>query len=168
MSIPKRVTNFNLFVDGKGKAGLAEEVTMPDVVAATEEYQGGGMAAPIDILMGTLEKMDADFTMKGMDADTLKLFGVVEGNDVPLTFRGALHGEGGAVEPMVATMRGVITKVELGSLKVGENTTKFNMNVRYFKLELNGEVIYDIDVMTNTVIINGVDQTADIRSALGL
>jgi len=126
------------------------------------------MAAPIDILMGTLEKMDADFTMKGMDADTLKLFGVVEGNDVPLTFRGALHGEGGTVEPMVATMRGVITKVELGSLKVGENTTKFNMNVRYFKLELNGEVIYDIDVMTNTIIINGVDQTADIRSALGI
>jgi len=166
--IAERITQFNVFVDGVGKAGLCEELTLPKIVAATEEFQGGGMAAPIELLMGTLEKLDADFSLKGIDGATLKLFGIVEGGDVPLTFRGAIQAEGGTIKPMVVSMRGILKEIDLGAVKVGENTTKYSMNLRYFKLELDGEVIYDIDVMTNTVIINGNDQTADIRSALGM
>jgi len=165
--IPERVTNFSIFSDGKGKAGIGEEITLPKIVAATEEFHGAGMAAPIDLLMGSLEKMDSAFTIKGIDNDTMKLLNIVEGADVPLTMRGAINGEAGAIKAMVVNMRGVLKEVDMGTVKIGESSSKFSMNVRYFKLTIDGEVIYDIDVVSNTVIINGVDQTAEMRRALG-
>lgn len=166
--IPERVTQFNLFADGVGKAGIVEEVTLPKVVAATEEFQGGGMASPVDLLTGSLEKMDADFTIKGIDAQTLKMFGIAEGRDAPLTFRGAIQGEAGQTKAMTISMRGVLKEVDLGAIKVKENTTKYSVNLRYFKLTLDGEEIYDIDVVANRVVIAGVDQAEQVRAALGL
>lgn len=167
MSIPSRVTNFNIFVDGIGKAGMAEEIVLPKVVAATEEFQGGGMAAPIDLLMGSLEKLESQFTLKGIDAATLKLFGIVEGRDLPLTCRGAIQGEAGAISALTISMRGVLKEADLGTLKVKENNTKYTMNLRYFKLTIDADVIYDIDVVANRVVIAGIDQTAEMRRALG-
>lgn len=45
----KVLKNFSLFVDGRGYAGKAEEVTPPKLTIKTEEFRGGGMDAPIDI-----------------------------------------------------------------------------------------------------------------------
>lgn len=41
--IPKILKNFNLFVDGRGYAGKAEEVTPPKLSLKTQEF--GGMDA---------------------------------------------------------------------------------------------------------------------------
>ncbi|WP_428496496.1 phage major tail tube protein [Pseudomonas chlororaphis] len=40
--------------------------------------------------------------------------------------------------------------------------------MNYYKLEVGGVVIYEIDMVGNVLVVNGVDQQADERSALGL
>ncbi|MBP5144244.1 phage major tail tube protein [Pseudomonas chlororaphis] len=46
--------------------------------------------------------------------------------------------------------------------------TKHAVSVNYYKLEVGGVVIYEIDMVGNVLVVNGVDQQADERSALGL
>jgi P2 family phage contractile tail tube protein len=41
----KILKNFNLFVDGRGYAGRAEEVTPPKLTIKTEELRAGGNRA---------------------------------------------------------------------------------------------------------------------------
>ena len=40
--------------------------------------------------------------------------------------------------------------------------------LRYYKLEIDGETIHEIDVENMTRVINGTDQLAARRRALGL
>ena len=54
----KILKNFNLFVDGRGYAGKAEEVTPPKLTIKTEEFRGGGMDVPAAVDMG-MEKLEA-------------------------------------------------------------------------------------------------------------
>ena len=42
--------NMNLFVNGKGYAGVIDEITLPKLTVKTEEYRGGGMDMPIDMI----------------------------------------------------------------------------------------------------------------------
>ena len=77
----KVLKNFSLFVDGRGYAGKAEEVTPPKLTIKTEEFRGGGMDAPIDIDLG-MEKMECQFILVDFDAELMKLFGLVDGNAV--------------------------------------------------------------------------------------
>lgn len=61
---------------------------------------------------------------------------------MPLTFRGALQSEAGAVTEAVATMRGLLREVDFGGWKPRETPElKGTMAVRYYKLEVGGETI---------------------------
>ncbi|MDL2295612.1 phage major tail tube protein [Lachnospiraceae bacterium OttesenSCG-928-E19] len=87
--MPKILKNFNLFVDGRGYAGRADEVTPPKLTIKTEEIRAGGMDAPAEVDMG-MEKIETSFSLIEYDPDILTQFGVVSGNSVSITLRGAL------------------------------------------------------------------------------
>ena len=42
------------------------------------------------------------------------------------------------------------------------------MALTYYKLEVGGRLIYEIDMVGMVLVIDGVDQLAEERSALGL
>ncbi len=70
---------------------------------------------------------------------------------------------------IIATLSGLITTSEPGDLKPGTNATlKVSMDVQAYKLEVNGEVIFDIDLVNAKRVIGGVDQLAEIRRAMGI
>lgn len=102
--LPKILKNFNVYVDGRGYAGRVEEVTLPKLTIKTEEYQGGGMTAPVEIDLG-LEKLEMDLTFAEYDKELFKLFGLTDGSEVALTIRGAMQGQGETL-PVVVNVRG--------------------------------------------------------------
>jgi hypothetical protein len=160
--------NINCFVDGWGMAGNVSELTPPKLAIKTDEHRAGGMDAAVDIDMG-MEKMEAGFTLTKYCPDTLKLFGLGDGNTVPLVFRAATQSDDGDVTPVRIVMRGMLKEVDKGTWKPGEKATlAFKMNVRYYKEEVDGEVIHEIDIDNFVRIINGVDVLADMRDALGI
>jgi len=160
--------NMNLFVDGRGHAGKVDEVNPPKLTLATEDHRGGGMDAPVELDMG-MEKLEFDYSLSSFDKETLKLFGLAPGNQVPMTIRGALESEDGTVTPIIYNLRGQIKEVDFGSFKPGEKgQCKVMVALRYYKLTHGSDVIYEIDVEGMIRTINGVDQLADQRSALGL
>ncbi len=163
----KILKNFNLFVDGRGYAGRIDELTPPKLTIKTEEFRGGGMDAPISIDMG-MEKLECSFSLMEYDPDILTQFGVVSGNSVQLTLRGALTDETTTI-PMTINLHGMYTEVDMGKFKAGDRgMMTCNVACRYYKLEINSKPVVEIDVDNMVRKINGTDQLTEVRSALGI
>ena len=169
MSVASHILkNFNLFVDGVGQAGKIDELQLPALSVVNDEHRAGGMDAPIDIDLG-MEKLEATFTTSSLDPQTMKLFGLAEGNTVQLTARGSIENIDGTKAPVVVQMRGKFSKQETGSWKAGEKATiSYTVGLRYYKYSCAGEDIHEIDVLNMKRIINGTDQRAEHRANIGL
>ena len=166
--IPQTLYNTNLFVDGVNFSGDVPSLTLPKLTTKTDEYRGGGMAGPIEMDQG-LEKMEASFVTKGVRRESLKYFGLADGTAFNATFRGAFKGQKGAVTAVVATLRGRLKEVDLGDWKAGDAVEiKHAVAVTYYKLEIDGRLMYEIDMVAGIQVIDGKDQLLEVRQALGL
>jgi P2 family phage contractile tail tube protein len=160
--------NFNLFVDGQGYAGQVNSVTPPKLTKKTEEFRGGGMHAPIKLGMG-MEAMDADFSMIQFSKDVLSLFGLAEGQYVPITLRENLESYDGTETPVMHVFRGQITEIDQGNVEAGAKPEiKVSMNLNYYRLQHGDTVVQEVDIINMIHIVNGVDVLADQRANLGM
>jgi P2 family phage contractile tail tube protein len=160
--------NINLFVDGRGHAGEIDEYSPPDLTLTTEDYRGGGMDAPVAIEMG-MEALETSFALISYDPDVLATWGVKQDATVPLTIRGALEDPDGTVRPVVHRMRGKITSLARGTWAAGQKPAlTVTMRPRYYQETHDGSVIHEIDIDNMVRVVNGVDQLAAQRAALGM
>ncbi len=166
--IPQVLFDTNLFMGGISFSGDVPSVTLPKLTVKTDSFRGGGMGAEIEMDMG-LEKLEASFVTTGVRRESLKYFGLADQTSCNPVFRGAFRGLGGKVTPVIATMRGMLKEVDMGDWKPGDKAeNKFAMALQYYKLEIDGRVMYEIDMLNCVRVIDGVDQMADVRIALGL
>ncbi len=166
--IPETLANLNLFADGVSFQGDVPSLTLPKLTLKMEEHRGGGMDAPVELDMG-MEKQEANFTTTGVRRESLKFFGLADGTAFNGTFRGAYKGLKGKVTPVIVTLRGTLKEVDMGDWKPGDKAEiKHSIGLAYYKLEVDGRTVYEIDPIGMRRVINGVDQLAAQRSALGL
>ncbi len=166
--IPQVLTNCVAFIDGVSLSGEVPSLTLPKLTQKTLDYQGGGMSAPIEFGVG-LEKLESAFTTNGVRRETLKFFGLADQTACNLVFRGAFTGLKGAVTSVVVTMRGGVKEVDMGDWKPTDQAEiKHSIKLTYYKLEIDGRVMYEIDPLNMIQVIDGVDQLAAARSAVGL
>lgn len=169
MSVAENVLkNCNLSVDGRGFAGNFKELKLPELSLKLEEFRAGGMDAPISIDKG-MEQLVFTFNATKMCADTLALFGVSKNNGVQLTARGVVESYDGSTQPVLVNMTGKVTKIAQGAWAPGgDATTEYTLNLNYYKYTQDGNTVHEVDVLNMKRIINGTDQLAEHRSALGL
>ena len=168
--IPKIITNFNLFIDGVGMAGLVEEFNMPKITRKVEEYRNGGMFAPADLDLG-MEKLESDFSVTGYNKDIIKKYAVnaVDGVLVRLLAAESPDAASTSTDAVEVVMRGRWKELDFGAIKGGDkNTTKVTFPQTYFKYVVNGEVILEIDTINMIFKIDGKDILADTRKALSM
>ncbi|WP_322999959.1 phage major tail tube protein [Castellaniella sp.] len=159
----------NLFVDGRGYAGRIKEFIPPVIEAKTIEYQAGGMAAAVDVPMGRINKLTAEATMYSFDRDVMQTFRILPGEQFAFVGRASMVSDDGTKKPVVVTMRGITPKVDPGTWAPGEEMPlKISMSLRYYKLEIDGAVIYEIDPVNYKFIVNGVDQLEVTRQHLAI
>ena len=163
----KILKNFSLNIDGHGYAGRADEVTPPKLAIKTEEFRAGGMDAPAEIDMG-MEKIELSFSLVEYDPNVLTKFGVVSGNSIPITLRGALVDDT-TTTPMVIRARGMFREIDMGKFKAGDKSAmQCAVVCRYYSLEIGGKRLIEIDIDNMTRVIDGVDKLAEVRAALGI
>jgi uncharacterized protein len=165
MALPSVIRNFNGFVDGVSYFGLLLEGKLPQVKIQTEAHRGAGMDGPVGIDMGT-EAMTSEMTFAEWSPALFKQMG----RQARFVFRpAASSAETGETRTIIATVGGLVTTPETGDLKPGANAQlKLMMDVRYYRLEIDGEEICEIDLVNGIRRIGGVDQLAEIRRAMGL
>ena len=125
------------------------------------------MDSPAMIDMG-IEKLEGSFTLLEFDKNVLKQFGLIAGNVVSVTLRGALQDET-SVSPIIIKLRGMYTEIDMGKLSAGEKgTLQCTIACRYYSLEIDGEQLIEIDIDNMTRKIGGQDKMIDVRKALGI
>lgn len=163
------LTNFTLFVDGKGYAGKIKEIELPKVTPMMLDYQAGGMVGTVKTSMGILEPLEMSFTLMAYDLNALAHFGLVMGAFVPLTARGAITLETGEVVTAVIALRGQLTEFDPGTWTPGEESNiKVSLTLVYYRLDQGGNTIAEFDIENAVLKINGVDQLVATRAALGI
>lgn len=169
MATPRILKNYNVFVNGRGLAGVAESCTLPEVSLKTDEHRAGGMDAATEIDMG-MDTLSAKFSMKDPDLAILGLAGQMNSNSARVTFRGSFVRDADMSRvAVVAELSGRIKKSSPGDWKGGDAATfDFEMSVNYYKLTVGGVEVYEIDVENMVRRIGGVDQLAGIRADIGL
>jgi hypothetical protein len=165
--LPRHLRNFNVMIDGRGFAGRADEATLPTLALATEEHRAGGMDAPVDVDMG-MELMELSVVLSDYDESVIAGFGLL-GAGVPITLRGAIQRQGEEAQPVVIKMLGGLKSREVGTWSTGgKQTTTLTYSLRKYSETINGVEYVNIDVENMVRVINGTDQLASQRAALGL
>ncbi len=168
--MPRQVlTNFNLFVDGKGYAGKVKEIELAKLKPKLLDYLAGGMAAEIQVPLGMVEPMEMNFTLMAYDLESVKHFGLVCGSPVSMTARGAVCVDDGSTKSVTISMRGNLTEFDPGTWKAGDEANiKVSVSLVYYRLDQAGQPLAEIDVENMVAIIDGRDQLAATRAALGI
>lgn len=168
MAIQYVLANLAAFVNGRGYIGRVAEFTPPKLSPVVREYKAGGMAAEVSIPMGAVEKLESSFTLTGYDPDVLATFSVVPGSLVPLRFTGAMYDYDGACRPIEITLRAVLA-FEPDAWKPAEaSDLKITAMVHYYKMDVDGRTVHEIDPVNLVAVIDGTDQLSSMRAALGV
>jgi len=160
--------NCALFIDGVYQAGTAKKVTPPALKLKTDEHRSGGMDAPVKRDMG-MEALTATFVLDGDGRNAMKFFGLADESAFNGVFRGAFKDSKGAFVPAVITLRGMLAEVNPGDWTPGEKAEgTYTVELSYYKLEIQGRTMFEIDPRGGIRIINGKDQLVEMRNALGI
>jgi P2 family phage contractile tail tube protein len=165
--LPRVLKGFTAYIDGRNYIGRAESVKLPPLSVQVEDFRGAGMDAPIEIDMG-MEKLDVSVVLADYDAEVVKLFGLF-GADKSIVLRGAIQRQGEDAVPVIIRLQGGIKQIDRDDWSQGKRANMTVMaNCNKYSEEINGERVVDIDLLNGIRIIDGIDQLASMRAALGV
>ena len=164
------LTNANVYIDGVGLLGRAEEVEIPQPKHRMIDYKGLGMAGTTE-LWGGVDKLEAKIKWASFDAETLTM-SASPFKTHSFQVRGSLEqytSQGRSAQlPVVYLMTGVFKDAGSANLKhqamVETNST---ISVYHCELYVSGTQIYLYDVFANVYVVGGVDQLSTFRTNLG-
>lgn len=157
--------NINLFIDGIGFNGIVTQVTPPSIKYKIDDFQGGGMDAPVKVPLG-MEALEANFSIMGNIPEALKCVGIL---NQTVVFRAAFRKQNGDAVQCIITLTGIIHMLEPGDWRPGDKgENKFTMGCDYYKMEIEGYVMYEADPRNMVWNVNGHDTLEEFRMALGI
>ena len=164
------LTNANIYIDGVGLLGRAEEIEIPNPKHKMIDYKGLGMAGTAELWAG-VEKLESKIKWSSFDADTLALAASpfqthsfqARGNLEQYTSQGRT-----AQLPVVYLMTGVFKDAGSPTFRQHQMVeTTSVVSVYHCELFVAGVQIYLYDVFANIYVVGGVDQLSTFRSNLG-
>lgn len=165
--LPAVLKNFNFFNDGVSYLGRIAEVVLPTLTAITEAYRGGGMNSPVDIEQG-MEQMQLEWKPGGHLADMYLQWGLPTLDGVQLRFAGHyVADDTGQTHKVEIIVRGRHAEINPGTAKPGEKGEPTVVTkLVYYRLEHDGRVLIENDVLGMKLIVDGVDRLAEARANL--
>jgi P2 family phage contractile tail tube protein len=162
---PRTIRNFNAFIDGVSYFGRVAEAKMPMLQLQTEDHRGAGMDAPIAVDMG-LQALSAEISFHEWVPELITLFGTKQ----RLVLRPGAMGENDfSADTFIATIGGRWSTMEPTNLRPSQAAPlKLITSCDYFRMEMNGSELFEIDVENGKRVIGGTDQLEGIRQAMGI
>ena len=156
MNIAK-VYDANVYVNNASKHGLASEITAPTITALMTDYKAMGMIGSAEFFNG-FDKLETTIKWTYPDNEAQKAFGnFLKPVDLMIRSSKAEYDNTGITEekPIVMYIRGYSKTLPGGAFKAKEDTElESTVSVQYYKLEIDGEEIVEIDVINNLSLIH--------------
>lgn len=168
MGFPAKLKDMNFFEDGTSFKGSVTEVTLPKLALKLEDYRAGGMAGPVPVDFG-LEKIELEFKAGGLVRGLFRQFGAGAVDATLNRFAGGYQDDAtGRVVSCEIVTRGRTMEIDMGTAKPGDDTEQtFKTVCSYYKLQVDGEVWIEIDMISGIFRVFGQDRRAAIRAAIG-
>ncbi len=166
-----KVTNANIYLDGEGMLGRAEELTCPEVSPKMVDHKGLGMIGELELPAG-LQKMSAKIKWNAIYPEVMKKTHNVF-QSIRLQARASVETYEGnnRVAELPAVIYMTVAPKKSGGLvfKPQDNVEREDeFNVTAYRLEIDNEEIIHVDVLANIWRVNGVDQLAKYRENIGV
>lgn len=168
MKIPEKVSQFNMYEDGKKLVGLSGEITLPSLESLTETISGAGIAGEYETTsIGQFGSLSMEIPINRLYD---KNFSLMSPGQKHLVLRASVSAYDSSIgtsveEGLKVTIRGNPKGLDLGKIAVGKPTeSKNTLEIMYIKIELGGKVLLELDKINFIFILNGVDVLAQIRS----
>jgi P2 family phage contractile tail tube protein len=169
MALPSKLKNFNLFNDGNNYLGKVSELVPPKLSRKVEEWRGGGMDTGVEVDMGG-DLLIMEWTAGGLLREALAQFGATSATANGLRFAGAYQrDDDGGVDAVEIVVRGRHKEIDMGTAKPGDTTAhKYTTTCSYYRLDINGSTVIEIDAINMIFNVDGVDRLAEQRRAIGI
>lgn len=171
MALPRKLKNMNLFNDANSYLGVVKSVTLPVLARKMESYRGGGMNGPVKADLGFSDDgLQVEWKTGGLDLIVLRQFGAISAAGVMLRWAGSYQQDDtGEYSDVEVVVRGRHETIDKGEATPGEDTEHtITTTCSYYKLNVNGETLVEIDLLNFIEIIDGVDMLSEQRRALGI
>jgi hypothetical protein len=161
------ITNANAYRDGNTLIGKLEQIDLPNIKFKTEDISALGLFATIPIPVG-LEKLEAKLKWNAIyDNDWKAASPVTSSTIVVKSNMTSVDGTGRSNQiPVTATVKGTYVELPTGNMKAGAkfDGSEHLLNVNYYKLEVNGAKIYEVDIFNNIIFIGDTDILESFRA----
>jgi len=146
-----------VFVEAVGFVGTTGKVTPPEVEWEQAEVAGR------EIDTALLKPMEASLELHSMDTILWTAAKKRLGEGASFVIKRSITS-GGKEQSVYFEIGGWVKKQGGNDGDVGkEDTTKVDINVQQYKLEVGGKVLYDIDLENDIAIIDGKDVYDKLR-----
>ena len=161
------IINANAYRDGNTLIGKLEQIDLPAVKFKTEDISALGMFSNIEIPTG-LEKMEAKLKWNAIYDNDWKAASPVTSQTLVVKSNMVKQAAGGRTEqiPVTATIKGVYKEIPSGNLKANAkfDGAEHMLSVNYYKLEVAGAKIYEVDIFNNIIFIGDTDILESFRA----
>jgi len=171
MNKPEMNITYEVYHDGYRFLGIAE-AELPALTAMTQEVSGGGIAGQVDSpVLGHFQAMGLTLTWRTVTEEIRR---VLETRYHQIELWAAIQTLDPGSGQFKVTQQKVITKAApkaytLGNLQIGQlQGTTMEFELSYLKLVYDSQEMFELDKYNFIYRINGVDQLADVKSAVGL
>ncbi|QIL80811.1 phage major tail tube protein [Diaphorobacter sp. HDW4A] len=170
MALPRKLKNFVVFVNGTDYRGEVTEIVIPKLKRKMEGHRSGGMGGEVKLDFGVDGTLEMEIKGAGWMKGLASKWGSPLHNAELLRFVGAIQtDETGAVTAVEVTGRGRIEELDQGTAKAGDKLEpSYKYVLSYYKQVVDGKVEFEIDLVNMIEIVDGVDNMAATRTALGI
>lgn len=170
--VPEMLQEARVYWDGEDNMiGLAN-VDLPEIASSTTSITGVGISGEIDApVRGHFQSMELTLNWRTPHKTGLRMSG---GNPVSLQIYGSIQNMDSGVndyveDQIIVTIRGRAKSYAPGTLEAMNTSDSSNtIECHYYKVEIEGETIVEIDKFAYKCIVNGVDLMAKIRQNIGM
>jgi uncharacterized protein len=165
-----RITNANIYMDGTGLLGRAEEIEVAQPRHRMVDHKALGMAGTAEFWAG-VEKLEAKIKWASLYPEALTAAASPFASH-SFQVRGSLEqytSQGRSAElPVVYLMTAIFKDAGAFRFRQHENVdSSSSLTVYHSELYVAGSQIHLYDVLANIYMVNGVDQLAIFRANLG-
>lgn len=166
-----KITNANIYMDGNSHLGKAAEVELPQANYKMAEHAALGMVGMAEFFSG-IEKLEMKIKWNSFYADAMKATGnPTTSRQIQIRSSLETHTSAGktAEVPVVCHVTAAPKSFPMGNFKQSDNVElETDFAVYYCKLEIDGENIFEVDILANIFKVGGVDLLAKYRANLGI
>lgn len=169
MKIPTIIAETIVRKNGTDEVVGLATVTLPDIEHKTEEIQGMGVDTFEQVIPGSFNALSLTMKFTGISKsfnfDSYKVLDLIITAAVSVKDTETQEDE---FIKVVCSVKGKIKKRTGGEFGKGnKNEPEIEIALTYYKLEVDGDIIYEIDKTAKKVVIDGDDVYAGIKNILG-